>query len=134
MSTIADRMAAYHALSPTDQAMIHAYQLIHQSQGDPPSMWEADYGVISHQRQWMAFHAIAIMKLDPTRQNIAQTMSNSTFWTAPEYQFLQDIFGFNAYPDNLIAKQINTFSAPLPAKNARRSYWTGEPRHRRNKP
>jgi hypothetical protein len=80
----------------------------------------------------IAYHAVQWLAAVPTAQNITQIMVAAVFWPVPDPQFPQDMSGLYTYPDNLTAIQAIDPVATLDAKNARRTYWTGQPMRRRN--
>lgn len=132
MSTIGDVFKAYHALSPRELSFLAMYQATHQNTGDRPDPYAIDFGTISHQRQWMGYMALKLITVYGSGQKLEDNLVQAPLWPVPDTQPPQDIFGFISYPNNQAAAQANPYWTPAERVRARKSYWTGAPRRRRN--
>ncbi len=130
--SISDVMSAYRALSPRDLAYLNNYHNRHQRAGQPSSYFPYDYGMMGVSRQWQGYAALRLIVEFGWGQKITDNLVDNWAYAVPNPALPADILGFNARSNCFLAGQEVSAPPSTLKRKAPRSYWTGQPRRRRN--
>ena len=128
----AEVFSAYRALSPRDLAYLNNYHNANQRSGVPAAASPFDYGMMAVSRQWQGYAALKLIAEFGYGRKLTDNLVHNLFYPSPDPALPATIDGFYVRSNCFLAGRAVSAPPSTLKRKAPRSYWTGQPRRRRN--